>query len=383
MIKLIKFFIISLLSGFICCICPALSFALSGRIIANNYLTHYSPGQAVTFTVTFQNTAAVLDNVYLDVVLTNRATGAEELINLPPNVYPGSDTRDINAGETVVLTTNADVPFAQGGGGLASGRRGLNWTARAGSYTVTLIVYSTGGGNPELARVSGAVTINVGSNVDSVASFPRVLDLGTLQYGRYMHPVPIEINWNFFSYSDQVRKAHPWYMRIYTDNHKRYQGVDGAIYAGRTATQESGSVSAIASPAGLISEDGRYTISLKIWCLNFGPDVEEGWDTNALGPPPVTEDYYWKGPLLDSGERDRSRVAWERIPDYIDMTADSGTWRKLIGQDPYDTHYASDSNPAGDFTLTSPFQVFIAYETSPVSVMGKYSADLIIEIYSP
>lgn len=172
-------------------------------------------------------------------------------------------------------------------------------------------------------------------------------------------------------------------MRIYTDNHRRYQGVEDAIYSGRVASQEGGSASALGTPAGLVSSDGKYTMPLKVWCLNFGPDVEEGWDANLLGPPPVKEDYYWKGPLLDNGRRDPSRVAWEWIPDYVDMTADPSTWRKLIGQDSFDTHYVSDANPTGDFMLPSPFQIYLAYETSPTAVAGAYSTELIIEIYSP
>jgi len=304
------------------------------------------------------------------VVLTNLSTGKE----FAP--YPTSGDGTIAAGATTVLTTGlpATVP---GGLGVAP----VNWTAVAGLYTVTILFYNSI--STEVNRISGREPVHVGTTKDSVAAFPKVIDLGALQYGRYMHPVPVEINWDFYLRSSQVRKDHPWYMRIYTDNHKRYRGVDDAVYSGRVAMQGGGGADAIGSPAGLVSSDGKYTLPLKVWCLNYGPDVEEGWDPALLGPPPVKEDYYWKGPLLDSGKRDYSRVAWEWIPDYIDMSADPGTWRKLIGQDPYDTHYVSDSNPTGDFTLTSPFQIFIAYETSPTAVMGKYSTDLIVEIYSP
>jgi hypothetical protein len=352
--KLIKIF--SILFGIvgIYAISPLPSFATqSGKIMDYHYLTHYSISETVNFAATVKNTGTVFDDYYIQPVLTNYDTGAES--------YSTPVTGTINAGETGILRAS--------------------WVAVSGLYTVTIILYSSG--DLEVNRVYGREPVHVGRAVDSVAAFPRVLDLGALQYGRFMHPVPVEINWSFYLRSSQVRKDHPWYMRIYTDNHQRYQGVERAIYFGRTATQEGGSASAMGSPAGLVSSDGKYAIPLKVWCLNFGPDVEEGWDANLLGPPPVKEDYYWRGPLLDTGRRDSTRVAWEWIPDYIDMSADPATWRKLIGQDSYDTHYVSDSNPTGDFTLPSPFQVYIAYETSPTSVMGKYSTDLIVEIYSP
>lgn len=371
--RLIKIFSIFLIIiGFYLTIPRSSLGGASGQIIDYYYDTHYSPGETVTFTVTIKNTDTLSGDLYIQVALTNSTTGIEVAL------APQSGDTTVSAGQTVTLTTGATLPPT---GGNVTAR---NWPGVAGRYSVTIILYKyTGSGSIELDRKYGSEPVHVGSTTDSVAAFPRVLDFGALQYGRYMHPMPIEINWSFYSRSSQIRKDHPWYMRIYTDNHKRYKGIDGAIYSGRVATQEVGSASAAGSPAGLISEDGKYTIPLKVWCLNFGPDVEEGWDPNLLGPPPVKDDYYWKGPLLDNGKRDASRVAWEWIPDYIDMSADNATWRKLIGQDPFDTHYVSDSNPTGDFTLTSPFQIFIGYETSPTAVVGKYSTDLIIEIYSP
>ncbi len=369
--KLIKIF--SVFCFFLCvfsCL-PSISFAAqTGKITNYSYSTHFSPGETVRFSATVKNTGSVLDDYYIQVALTNHSTGQEV------SPYPTSGDGTIGAGATMVLTTGQAAPVP-GGLGVAP----VDWTATAGLYTVTILLYNSV--STEVHRVSGSEPVHVGQTTDSVAAFPKVLDLGALQYGRFMHPAPVEISWDFYERSSQIRKDQPWYMRIYTDNHKRYKGVDGGIYSGRVATQERGSASAMGSPAGLISSDGRYTIPLKVWCLNFGPDVEEGWDTNLLGPPPVKEDYYWKGPLLDNGKRDWSRVAWQWIPDYIDMSADTMTWRRLIGQDPYSTHYVSDSNPTGDFTLASPFQIFVAYETSPTAVEGKYWTDLIIEIYSP
>ena len=362
--RLIKFFIIFLILSGSYLLLPALSFAVNLKLLNYSYKTHFNPNERVTFTGTIKNNDAVVSPAFqFYIVLTNLTTGA----SIDPAALSGNTT--LGAGATTTIALSDTV-------------LGQYWPAVAGIYSVTLLVLDAGVGT-HYDRVSGAEPVHVGTATDSLAAFPKVLDLGPLQYGRFMHPMPIEISWSFFGYSSQIRKDHPWYMRIYTDNHRRYRGIDSAIYSGRIATQEGGSASALGSPAGLVSEDGKYVIPLKVWCLNFGPDVEEGWDANLLGPPPVRDDYFWKGPLLDTGKRDPTRVAWEWIPDYMDMSTDNGSWRKLIGQDPYDTHYVSDSNPTGDFTLTSPFQIFIAYETSPTSVPGKYSTDLILEIYSP
>jgi hypothetical protein len=176
-------------------------------------------------------------------------------------------------------------------------------------------------------------------------------------------------------------------MRIYTDNSTRYTGIEGAIYKGKrvfsTSKVRVGS-SAEGSPAGLVSSDGKYTIPLRVWCLNYGPDWDEiGWNPTLLGPPPVNEDYVWKGPELDNGKRDPDRRAWLWVPDYVDMTADPRTWRNLIGRDPYSRNFVSDNNPTGDFTLTSPFDIYLATETSAATVTGSYSGKLILEIYTP
>ncbi|MDD5618749.1 MAG: hypothetical protein PHG69_06615 [Candidatus Omnitrophica bacterium] len=357
--KLIKYLTIFVFLVGVSLLTALPSFATDVKIVDYNYLTHWNPGAVPSFSVGVRNNDNIINDVYISIILTNLATSKE----VAP--YPSSAATLISAGRTSTLAATVNP-----------------WTATAGIFTVTIILYRSSD-DLELDRKYGSEPIHVGMAMDSVAAFPRVLDLGTLQYGRFMHPVPIEINWNFYLASSQIRKDQPWYMRIYTDNHNKYQGIEGAIYSGRIATQEGGDASALGSPAGLVSSDRKYVLPLKVWCLNFGPDVEEGWDPNLLGPPPVKEDYYWKGPLLDTGRRDAQRVAWQWVPDYIDMNANNASWRKLIGQDPFDTHYASDSNPTGDFTLTSPFQVFIAYETSPTAVVGKYSTDLIIEIYTP
>jgi hypothetical protein len=278
--------------------------------------------------------------------LTNLDTGAEQ--------YPAASLVEavFSTGETVTFTT-------QGWGALPP----------AGKYSVTLIIYD--GADAEQARIYGAHPIRIGarSTMETLKTFPTMMDFGVLPYGRHMHPVPLEIHWDFFVYN-VLREQKPWYLRIYTDNATRYKGIKESVYKG--------------SPAGLVSSDGRYAIPLRTWCLNFPPeDQEMGWDVAMSGPPPVDDDTYWRGPLLEDGERYENKAGWIRIPDYNEMTADRTTWRNLIGQDFYDTQYKTDVNPTGDFTLLSPFSVYFATETNTTSVKGNYSCRLVVEIYSP
>jgi len=336
------------------------------RIKNYTYQTHFRPGETVTFNVTGENTGSNNVNyTYLTIALTNRSTGvATELTSAASGV--------VAPGATVNLSTS--------------------WTAQKGLYTVTIILV---GFDPlsaiwhhEVAvhTVYGSEPIHVGRAVDSVSAFPNIIDLGVIPYGRYMYPNPIKIHWDFYL-KNQLRKDQPWYMRIYTDNSSRYRGIEGTIYKSRkkyTTSKIWVRTSGEGSPSGLVSSDGKYTLPLKVWCVNFGPDWDEmGWNTTLLGPPPVNDDYVWKGPQLDDGKRDTDRGVWLWIPDYMDMTGDKRTWRRLIGQDRYDREYVTDNNPTGDFTLDSPFDIYLATEASPSTVIGKYTGKLIIEIYTP
>jgi len=102
-----------------------------------------------------------------------------------------------------------------------------------------------------------------------------------------------------------------------------------------------------------------------------------------MGPPPVNDDTMWIGPLLNTGEYDEDRAAWLRIPDWIEMTSNSDSWRDLISQDPFDAGTVSDSNQTGDATLKSPFEVYLATQAGPSAVYGKYHSRLIIELFTP
>ena len=82
-------------------------------------------------------------------------------------------------------------------------------------------------------------------------------------------------------------------------------------------------------------------------------------------------------------KRDIQKPKNGRIPDLVDMTPDPVTWRRLIGQDQYDTREATDTNPTGDFTLKSPFTLYLATEAGPSAVEGSYAANLVVELWNP
>jgi hypothetical protein len=299
--------------------------------------------------------------VYINVILVNHATGAVV------SRYPTVTSFTAEAQKTIAVSTNQN-----------------NWTAEEGLYTVSFRLYDSR--DNEQNRVYGPAPINVGRAEEFVSAFPNTIDLGVIPYGRYMYPNPIKIHWSFYL-KNRIRKDYPWYMRIYTDNSSRYKGIEDSVYHSRrtiiTSKVAVGS-GGEGGPGGLVSSDGKYTLPLRVWCLNYGPDWDEiGWNPNLLGPPPVNDDYVWKGPQMDSGRRNTDGPVWLWIPDYVDMGGDDRSWRKLIGQDPYGSEFSTNNNPTGDFTLDSPFDIYLATETSAATVIGKYTGKLIIEIYTP
>ncbi len=322
------------------------AFSANIQFISYSYQHNFKYGQTFNITVTVKNNGSSISNAYFSPVLTNSSTNAE--------VYPtGSAAKATFAnGETATFVT-----------------RGWTTMPPTGKYTVTLILYN--GSDVEIGRKSGVFPVRIGATgtLETLKVFPATINLGVLPYGRHMYPVPLEITYDFFLFN-RLGEQKPWYIRIYTDNYTKYKGIQDAVRRG--------------SPAGLVSSDGQYTIPLRVWCLNFPPEDQElGWDSLLSGAPPVDDDTYWNGPLLDSGERNYSKAAWLRIPDYSEMTADRGTWRNLIGQDFYDSQFKTDTNQTGDFTLKNPFSAFFATETNPTSVTGTYSTSLIVELYSP
>lgn len=345
-----KFIIIFVLSVCACFILTDTCLAAQdAEVVIYNYQRSFTAEETVRFSTTIRNKGDAIvapQFIYVQVILSNMDTGAA--------IYPtGTSTTSLATGAQFTSTAN--------------------WAAIAGKYTITLVIYASpdGATETELDREYGAWPIRVGatSTIEKLKVFPTTIDFGTIPYGRHMHPLPLEINWDFFLYN-VLRDQKPWYLRIYSDNSTRYKGIEDALYKG--------------SPAGLVSSDGKYTIPIRTWCLNYPPeDQEMGWDTTMSGPPTVDDDTYWTGPIMDTGIRFENKAGWLRMPDYSEMTADRSTWRNLIGQDIYDTQYVTDVNASGDFTIKSPFSVYFATEGNPATVKGNYSTTMIVEIYSP
>ncbi|GEM_PF-1057697 len=319
---------------------PAPAWAATLHILDASYDQHIVDGGLWTVRVRVQNLESSSQGIELVVILTNQVTGEE------------STPIDVGSG---LVASKGIFTFVQSSG------------VTTGRYTVTFRILD--GNAARSDQITGKYPLHVGTNTDLLHVFPDALHLGTIPPGRFMHPVPLEIRWDFYRFN-RLGRDQPFTIRVYTDNGARYRGVRGALHQG--------------SPAGLISDDGRFTIPLKLWTVNFGPDFDEtGWKANAMGSPPVDDDTFWKGPLLTNGEREVGAVAWLRVPDYSEMTSDPASWRRLIGQDPADQRFVNDTNVAGDYTLKSPFTVYLATEGTPTAVQGQYSATLVVELWSP
>lgn len=320
---------------------PSSAFAQNLKIVDFSYQQHFAPGETITFTVRARNDESTAQDAFTVIILTNSKKGLE--------IEVDSATATIPAGGTTTFTSTTTS---------------LN---QEGIYTVSIRIHSSA--NVQRDKLLGKFPIHIGNPTESISLFPEVIPLGTIPPGRTMFPTPIEVTWNFFR-SNRLQLDEPFAVRIYTDNASRFQGAPHAIHRG--------------SPAGLVSLDGRYAIPLKVWTVNFGPDVQEtGWDATIAGPPPVDDDTFWRGPRLTSGDLEKESVAWIRVPDLTEMTSNPASWRRLIGQDPFDTRYVADTNPTGDFTITSPFTFYLAAEAGPTAVEGSYAATLVVELWSP
>lgn len=319
---------------------PAPAWALTLRILDASYDQHVVDGGLWTVRVRVQNLEPNTQAMELVVILTNQVTG------------------------------EATTPIDVGGPSIVSG--GIHTFVQstgvsAGRYTVAFRILD--GSAVRSDQITGRYPLHVGTNTDLLHVFPDALSLGTIPPGRFMHPIPLEIRWDFYRFN-RMATDQPFAIRVYTDNAARYRGLPGALHP--------------TSPAGLVSDDGRFSIPLKIWTVNFGPDFDEtGWKASAMGPPPVDDDTFWKGPLLTNGEREVGAVAWLRVPDYSEMTSDPSSWRRLIGQDPADQRFVNDTNVTGDYTLASPVTVYLATEGGATTVQGRYSATLVVELWSP
>ncbi|MDD5449160.1 MAG: hypothetical protein PHO42_00990 [Candidatus Omnitrophica bacterium] len=143
--------------------------------------------------------------------------------------------------------------------------------------------------------------------------------------------------------------AYPWIMRIYTDN--------------TNLTPLAGSLSAI-NKAGLISEDGQYTVPLEAACPNFGKDV---W----VYVPDINNDTYKAyAPPREVGTADYTEC--------IIMGLDPRNADWVSGPDR--TLFTADDNPLGDTTLATPFDIRFAAYFDEKTIKGKYTSNLYIEL---
>ena len=331
---------------------PALA-AKNLQIVSFQYNQHFRPDESATISVRVKNNETTAEFAEVDVTLVSTTTGREFTLLpvLTGTIQPGET---IGLSQTYHLATSATT--ANGPAAIA-----------ADVYTISFPLFDGNGDRSDSAR--GRFPIHIGTETESLRVFPEAIHLGTIPPGRYMHPMPIEVRWSFFRFN-RLRLDQPFTVRIYTDNSARYHGIPGAV---RRST-----------PAGLVSMNGRWTIPLKIWCLNFGPDIQKtGWDSGLAGPPPVDDDDLWIGPPLIEGSRNRGSATWVRVPDFTEMTANPVTWRRLIGQEPHDDRFVSDANSTGDFTLKSPFTFYLATEAGAAAVEGTYVTTLVVELWNP
>jgi len=319
---------------------PTCAWAIDLKILSVAYDQHATPTESAPFTVVVKNNEGSTQFAEVDITLVNTETEAET--TLTPVL-----TGNIPGGETLTLRDSYRIA--------------------SGTYTVSFPLFD--GNGVRVDRVQGKFPIHIGTATESLKVFPESIHLGSLPAGRRMHPLPITVSWSRFRFN-RLRLDSPFSIRIYTDNSARFRGIPDAIRH--------------PPAAGLISSNGWYTLPLKIYNLNYGPDIQEyGWDAALAGPPPVDDDDFWKGPPLLEGGRNLGSASWVRVPDISEMTSDPTSWRRLIGQDPFDTRFATDSNVTGDFTLKSPFTFYLATEVGPTAPEGIYSGTLIVELWSP
>lgn len=328
------------------------------KIISAAYNQHFNPGEVVTFTVQVKNNEATAQFAEVDISLTNLSNSAE--LTLTPVL-----TQTIQPGQLATLTASySTVSVGQAPSTSAVG------FIHQGTFTIAFTLVDGNGDRSD--QVRGKFPLHVGSETESIRVFPELIHLGTVPAGRFLHPTPIEVTWSFFRFN-QLRLDQPFVIRLYTDNATRYVGVPGSLRRG--------------SPGGLVSANGRYTIPVKFWSLNAGPDLQEtGWDSPIAGPPPVDDDNAWLGPPLLEGSRHFGGASWVRIKDRVELAASPFGWTRgegIIGQDPHDNRYASDINPTGDFTLASPFTFYIATEAGAAAVEGTYTTTLVVELWTP
>ncbi len=195
-------------------------------------------------------------------------------------------------------------------------------------------------------------------NTNCNASKTEVKTLGTVpSFGTYSFkgslnftiPKPGKFEIGKVTVLGTYNGAYPWIMRIYTDN-TNFMPVAGSLTT--------------KSKAGLISEDGQFTIPLEISCPNFGKNV---W---ASIPDINDEGYKSYRPSKDPGIGEHT--------DRIIMGIDPRNADWVSGADR--TLFTEDDNPLGDITLGTPFDIKFAAWFDEKSVKGNYTSNLYIEL---
>lgn len=313
------------------------------KILSFAYDQHFHPGDPIRITVQVKNNEPTTEFVEVDVTVSNISTRKETTL-LPVM------TSTLGPGQAQFINATYTLP--------------------AGTYTISFPLFDGNGARSD--RAGGKYPIHIGTETESIRVFPEVIHLGTIPPGRFMHPTPIEVTWSFFRFN-RLRLDQPYVIRIYTDNAARFQGIPGALRRG--------------SPGGLVSLDGRYSIPVKFWSLNAGPDIQEtGWDSAIAGPPPVDDDNAWLGDPLLEGSRHFGGTSWVRVKDRVELAAAPFGWSRgegIMGQDPHDTRYAGEKNVTGDFSLSSPFTFYLATEAGAGAVEGSYATTLVVELWTP
>ncbi|MDX9703531.1 MAG: hypothetical protein RBU23_10870 [Candidatus Auribacterota bacterium] len=311
------------------------------------------PGQTVRFTARIFNNGINNAQFYASVVLTAQATRSFELYE------PGfpAPTYELLPGANGSFTFTVRVPDEEG------------------VYSVSIILYNFA--DVRILTIYGSFPLTIGNPTQGISAHPSNINFGKLHEGRFMYPIPIKVRYKIFI-PNKLGDIQPWALRLYTDNANKFKGIKGAVRQ--------------LPPGGLLHSSGKYTIPLKFWNLNWGPEVHSsGWDGAIQGPPPVEKDIFWKGVLLDESTpdnpvHDHDRKPWLRIPDYAEMSVDPHSWRRAVGQYPYDGQFVNPTNPGGDYTLSlqpEPFELYFAIEINSTSVRGKYSGRVVLELFSP
>ncbi|MEI8175341.1 MAG: hypothetical protein WCG78_00550 [Candidatus Omnitrophota bacterium] len=141
---------------------------------------------------------------------------------------------------------------------------------------------------------------------------------------------------------------YPWIMRVYTDN-TNYMPVAGSL--------------ATVSRAGLISDDGQFTVPLQINCPNLGADWAYIPDINDTGFKPYQAS---KEPGVATHTECLIMGIDPRNADWV-----SGPDRKL---------FTGDDNPLGDTTMTTPFDIRFAADFDDKTVRGSYTSNIYVEL---